>query len=775
MSSANMKLVLSLTGRDDGAVKLLRETERQLLKSKLSREQLARSNRPYEAAGIRSERAIQREILQTQAAFRRLARSGTASQNDLQRAAVATKNRIRELTAELNQGIEAQGRWGKGLQAVGRVGAGVLAGSMAAYGVLKPAMDDKKQVNANINQVARQAFIEDESKSAEWIATQGAEQVKSLALELIRANGGNHDSALGMISAMMTNGMSFNEVKSDAQTSYAAMMAASENGQYNPDDTAKIMKVFKDAGFNGKDLGLAFEKALQSGLDGNFEIADMVRELPALLPMAQQAGLTGMQGLEYLLAMLQSSANKSGSTGEAATDVRNALSKTLSADTVKRLKDLENPNSPGKGIDWEGSVLRGKANGENAVQVLTRLVDQMLAKDQEFAAYKAKADAGDKTALDQMNIMRGFVLSKVMPDLQAKNGLLAASDKEQMDIYMKSLAGVTPDNGKVDRLNEARMMTDAAQQERDKSIAMLTESMTEPLIAFETGIAGLSAEFPNTTLALQALAAAATAAAVAQGAMAVLSRGGGKGVAGAVSAGAAGVGRAAAGAGKLAGRAAPVLAVGMGVLDAVNIERRSDLSRAEKNAAQVSNAGETGGGLAGALAGGKLGAMIGTAIAPGIGTAVGAALGSIGGGLLGTFAGGWLAGKINGAGESARNRVPEAAKPAPLQPAAKPAPLAAAAPPAPPKAVEPPEKLTPVIAAQTTAYQTAITAQTAQYQAAVAADTAAVTSALSAINGVLAELNQTINNNMTVHLDGRVIANEVSRHQVAMFGRGAAQ
>ncbi|WP_274571552.1 phage tail tape measure protein [Neisseria leonii] len=763
MSDTNMKLVLSLTGRDDGAVKLLRETERQLLKSKLSREQLARSNRPYELAGIRSERAIQREILQTQAAFRRLARSGTASQNDLQRAAVATKNRIRELTAELNQGIGAQSRWGKGLQTAGRIGAGTVAGSMAAYSVLKPAMDNEKQLDANMAQVAWQAYGEDGSKSADWIAKEGKSEIRALVKELVDRNGGTADAALTLINSMMANGMDFGQVRGNANASHRAMLASSERpGEYNPEDTAKLMKVLGDFGFKDENLAKAFEYAMKSGMQGNFEIADMVRELPALLPAAKAAGMDGLDGFAMLLSTLQSAANKAGSNSEAANNVRNLLEKTLSADTVKRLEKMANPNAPGKGIDWQASVLKGRENGESAVQVLSRLANTILEKDRKYQEYKKRADTGDTEAQSQMNIMKGFVLSKLLPDLQAKAGLLAASDIEQVQGLYQELIGMKDSDSLVDKRLAVQQSTALAQQERAESLAMLErDAVTAPLVEAETALKSLTAEYPNATLALQALAAAATAAAVAQGAVALLGRGGG--AAGGLRAG---LGTAAGSAGKWLGRAAPLAVVGAGVFDAVNIERRNDLSRREKNTAQVKNAGETGGGLAGALAGGKLGAVIGTAIAPGIGTAVGAALGSIGGGLAGAFAGGRLADLISSAGAAARANIPEAAKPLPLQPAAPPASL---------KTAETPEKLTPVITEQTAAYQTAISTQTAQYQAAVADDTAAVTSSLSAITALLSGLNQTIQNNMTVNLDGRVIANEVSRYQVAMFGRGAAQ
>lgn len=87
----------------------------------------------------------------------------------------------------------------------------------------------------------------------------------------------------------------------------------------------------------------------------------------------------------------------------------------------------------------------------------------------------------------------------------------------------------------------------------------------------------------------------------------------------------------------------------------------------------------------------------------------------------------------------------------------------------------PAEKLAPVISQQTAAYQTATQAQTASFQAALAADTAAVGGKLDAINGTLGGLNQTIQNNVHVQLDGRLIAENVSRHQVNMFNRGAGQ
>ena len=722
MANGNMKLSLVLTGKDDGARRLLADTQRQLERTAKSRAQLERQSHAYATAGIRSERQIQREIMQTQAAFNRLARSGKASQNDLARAAVVTRNRIRELNAELKQGAGFADRMGK----IGRAGAAVAAGGAAAYAVLKPAMNDRKQLDENINRVARQAFIEDNSKSAAWIATEGARQVKDLALELVQKNGGNHDKALDVISGMMTTGLNFAQTKEEAQAAYAFSLASEMEGA----ETSKLIKALKD-NLPDTNLQLALEHVLQSGYDGTFETQDMVRELPALLPAAQQAGMTGIGGLDYLLSLLQSAANKSGSPAEAATNVQNLLSKTLSPDTIGRLKKMANPNDPKKGVDWIGSVVQGKQNGENAVQVLSRLADAMLAKDKQYQDYQARAAAGDKTAAEQANMLKGALLAQLLPDLQAKQGLLAATDMTQIREYMASLAGVTLDNGKIAKNNEARMLSAAAQQEQQESLAVLRESLTGTLVDMETSFKKLAAEYPNATLALQALTMAASAASAAM----LLTAGGGKGGGFLKDVGskALGWGKAAAG-----GVAAGATAAGGKLLS----WGKSAGSGLMNNPALVKRAG-------------LLGMLL---YSESLGD------GTLPKGLRGTKTTPEMINRLKNNGirfepapkrEQARGGVPQYLAAPSAQPTDK--------------------MLSPLFSTQTAAYQAAIQQQTAAYQAALAQDTAAVTTGLAQVQSAMASASQTINTNVSLNIDGRVIANEVSRYQVAMFGRGAGQ
>ena len=726
MAAGNMNLVLSLTGKDNGAVRLLQETERQLARAALSRQQLARANKPYEAAGIRSERTIRREILQTEAAFRRLARSGTASQNDLQRAAVATRQKIRELNAELSQGLGLQSKMGKGMA----VGGAMLAGGMAAYGTLKPAMDNAKQLDANVGQVARNAYVADGSKSAEWIATEGKAQVRALAAEWVAAFGGNADAALGFMNAQMAQGMSFDEIKADKGRGYLSTMGMSQNGVYDFEGTASLYKTFKDGGLSGDKLARAVEKTIQSGLDGKFEVADVVREAPGLFSAMPKAGMTVEKDLDYMLALMQSAANKAASNSEAATNIDNLLAKMVAATTAKNIKTH-------LGVDWQKEMLAGQGKGENSIEVLARLMNTHLGKNAEYQAYLAKAAAGDAHAKTQADTLKRQLVAGILPDLQAQNGLIAAMDIEQMAKYQTSTRET--ENGKVEKMNQARMYDAAARQEQADALKSLNTDASG-LVEAETALKQLTAEYPNATLAVQTLAAAATAAAGALGVMSLLNVGGAAGAGGLLKGGLAAAGAA----------ALPVAgaAVGGGLMwnahDRIN---RNEGKRFFEGGIDSRGAGYA----QSALGGAALGAAVGSVI-PVIGTAVGAAIGGVGG---------LIHAAVTDAVREQPPVPPTAQTPAP--------PPAAAVPPV------PAEPLAPVINQQTATYQAAIVQQTGEYTAAVQANAEAVGARIDQVSAALASVNPTITNNVAVNLDGRVIANEVSRYQVAMFSRGAGQ
>lgn len=725
MSNGNMKLTLSLSARDDGASRLMQRTQQELERINRRKMELAHKSRPYALLNIRSEKDIQREIRQTEAAFRRLARSGTASQNDLARAAAATQNRIAQLNAELKQGLQTQSRFAGEMGKIGQWGTAAAAGGTAAYAALSPAMARYKTLDYRLRETTWAAHGETRGQDMAFLQGQGLSEMRRLIHTLVSQNGGTTDAAIDTVQGMLAGGMNWQQVQQNALATHNLAMASGENGQYDGAAAAKLAQVFAN---NGLDVARAAQMAAQSGMQGTFEIADMVRELPSLLPDAQAAGFTGEAGLAYLLSALQSASNKAGSNSEAANNVKNALQKALSADTTRRMDRLLQER--GSGQDWQKMVLDGQREGKNAMQVLGDFAQKLLGEDQKFQAAKSRADKGDEAAKQEMATMQAFMISRLLPDMQARAGLNAMIDQAQMNQYFAGLMGNKSDV--IGNKNAFLGNSAAAQQEKAqalKDLGLQESQAFESLVEAETRFKSLAAEFPVATEALKALAAAATAAALAQGAMSLLGKGGGLG----------GLGR-----GALGGR----LLTG--------------------------GAGAAGGGTLGAMgwAAAPLGAMYAVtqwADKPDKSTETRALMGlsdRLDRGLRSLFG---RAGYETRQEKQLRSRAEQLSETSPRDAANYRQQLAQL------KAVLDGKTLQAASTEPNHAYQSAISQQTADFQAALQADTAAVGSKLDTINGTLGGMNQTIQNNMTVHLDGRVIANEVSRHQLAMFGRGAGQ
>ena len=444
----------------------------------------------------------------------------------------------------------------------------------------------------------------------------------------------------------------------------------------------------------------------------------------------------------------------------------------------------------GSGQDWQKMVLEGQREGKNAMQVLGDFAQKLLSEDRDFQAAKQRADKGDEAAKQEMATMQAFMISKLLPDMQARSGLNAMIDEQQMSQYFNGLMGNQSDviGGKNQFLGNSAFSRQETMQAQ-KDMGLQDAKSFENLVEAETAFKGLAAEFPAATTALQALAAAAGAAALAQGAMGLLGRSGGLLGGMGSAAGAAGRGALLGSVGRMGVVGAATAVGGIGLMDANNRINRNENKGFFEGGFNSRAAGYAESSLSGAAVGAAIGSVI-----PVLGTAVGAAVGGGIGLLSAAIADVWKEKpqhptslpnqstntSTQQANTQAQTQIMQqhmqqmnallASKSATNPALQQPNPANAAA-----KPSEPPEKLTPVITQQTAAYQTALAAQTTSFQAALQADTAAVSGKLDAINGTLGGLQQTIQLTSTLNLDGRIIANEVSRHAVAMFGRGAGQ
>lgn len=101
----------------------------------------------------------------------------------------------------------------------------------AVYGVastLKPAMDNKKQWDQNVAQVALTAFND---QDADYIKTTGIARVNKAAYETTKAVGaGTTDMALSALDGMIKNGLSFDQAEATLPTAMKMMVAGQTDG-----------------------------------------------------------------------------------------------------------------------------------------------------------------------------------------------------------------------------------------------------------------------------------------------------------------------------------------------------------------------------------------------------------------------------------------------------------------------------------------------------------------------------------------------------------------
>lgn len=858
-----MKLTLTLGAKDSGAsaavkklssdVKTLATTTEQQIK-KTGAEQIRvirtveREQRQAAGArsrlGIRSEQEIQREIARTQQAYRSLASSGRASQRELQRAAKATRDRVRELNAEMGKTSRFGGamKWGK-------AGGMMLAGGAAAAMTLRDPLEKRRSFDLNLAYAANTAYSDRDAKGR--IA--GKQELYDAVKKTVTAQGGSRDQALDALNSMIASGTV--EVNTAKQLLPIIQRASVASGADSNDIAQIAISAMQQYHIKPEDIGLALDKAMAAGQAGQFELNDMAKWLPQAMAATANGGMNGMKDFDVLLRALQQTRITAGSSDEGGNNFVNLAAKITSADAVTKFKKADYVDKNGKhhdGIDLTQSLLKHKEKGENTLDAFMNIVDEYMSSNKQYQDLQkkinnSKNDLDKKQLLEQQaTILSGTAVGDLVSDRQALMALLAIkNNKDFGNDVMKEIQNA---KGSIDTAHAVIQDTTYAKKQnfdntKDFGAMESLKGMDETLGDINQKLADYGNKYPElgeaiggTSVAFSALTTAAMAAAGALGMMSLggfggkgklgklgkLGKGGGflaktgnavksaaskvlpnsakagksaataagktaatvagTGVATAASKSAAGGAAKSAGkliisgGGKVAGAAGGVITVGVGGYNAYQIAHDTSLSKEEKRNQQITNAAETGGTLAFMTAGGSAGAAAGSAV-PGVGTAIGAIVGSIIGGICGAFLG-----RKTGEGMAIatptetivtpeNRKVLQTAGIIPqrgqmntrfegvnLQPTAI----------APGMGYVQPAAVT----ANADKVQPAIIQQTADFQAAMQANSNEVGARLDRINSTLASQQQVIHNEISLSVDGRVIAEQVSERQLQMYARG---
>lgn len=463
-----------------------------------------------ELLGVRSERRIQQEILQTQAAYKRLAESGAMSWREQMRALDAMRGRVRELRNEMGRLTAAQRVAGMA-RGVGTVAAGVGAGAA----VLTPVVSRVVGYDERLAHMANTAY--NDRNTAGRIA--GIGELDALIRDAVRYGGGTPDNAATALNELLATGA----FKPDEARKIfrEAVLAGTANNTNAVDFVNIAAKASKTMGIAPERMGAIFGMGTYAGQQGAFEIANMAKWLPQQMAAAKAVGMYGEKGFAKLAAVNQAAINTAGTKDEAGNNVVNLLAKLGSQDTAKDFKKL--------GIDLPKQLAEGRVRGLDALDVVGNLLDKQLSKDKNYQSVQRqlRTAKGDdrRAALEAVGtIAESTVVGKVFQDRQALMGLYGYMQERDRvnEITNGALTNTDATQRNMDVLrNRPGASITAAKSEAEIALQGAFNSLLMPIKGVADGMTNLAREYPEmakwtagSAVALSSLAAAAGAAAL---------------------------------------------------------------------------------------------------------------------------------------------------------------------------------------------------------------------------------------------------------------------
>lgn len=529
MSGKNLELSLVMRLRDlasSAFTRSQRDIQSGIAKTEKATDSLTRTvgnlgkvRSAAEVLGLRTEQNIQREIQRTEAAYNRLAQSGSMSMREQTRAAEATRNKIRELNNEMGKFTLAQKAM-RGLQTGASIGAGAMAGG---YVLSKP-IGQTMDYGMRLAQMSNTAFTERDTIGR--IA--GKRELNTAIVNATRIGGGTRESSAETLDTLIASGaMSGKDAMGMLPTLTKAATASGADSSQLAQIGIRGMQTF---GIKSGEMGKVIDMAITAGQAGGFELKDMAKWLPQQMAAAKLSGISGTAGMAKLLAANQASAITAGTKDEAGNNLVNLLAKINSQDTAKDAQKL--------GINLSGTLSAARGKGIDGLDAFVGIVDHVVGKDKNYQALQGKlkntTGAERKSVLEsQADILQGSAIGQIVQDRQALMALVGImSNRDYMaDVQKKTLAG----DGATDKnfaviAQEAGFKTQQAANEKIFATQNAFEKLT-PLIGWVAkGFTSIAQEYPVLTSATVAATTALAALAAAAGAAGLVSlMGGGKG------------------------------------------------------------------------------------------------------------------------------------------------------------------------------------------------------------------------------------------------------
>lgn len=532
MSGKNLELSLVMRLRDlasSAFTRSQRDIQSGIAKTEKATDNLTRTvgnlgkaRSAAEVLGLRTEQNIQREIQRTEAAYNRLARSGSMSMREQARAAEAARNKVRELNNEMGKFTLAQKAM-RGLQ----TGAAVTGGAAAAGYVLSKPIGQTMDYGMRLAQMSNTAFTERDTIGR--IA--GKRELNTAVEKSVRYGGGTRESAAGALDNIIASGaMPGKDAMAILPTLMKTATASGADATDLSDIGIRAMQTFK---IKPQDLSSIMDVALAAGQAGGFELKNMAKWLPQQMAMATNLGMSGKADFSKLAAWNQAAVITAGTKDEAGNNLRDLLMEINTPHFVKHLKNVGVENA-------DSFFLKSQANGVNKVDATIDLVRQIISKDKSYQGLQNKLKGAEnneekRSIIEAMSKqMEGSKVGKIFHNQQSLMGLLGLMNNQGYlsDVEGKMHAG---DGNAVDKnfavvSSEAGFKTQQAANEKIFATQNAFENLTPLIGSVADGFSAIAQEYPNLTAATVAATTALAALAAAAGAAGLISvMGGGKG------------------------------------------------------------------------------------------------------------------------------------------------------------------------------------------------------------------------------------------------------
>ncbi|VVM99340.1 phage tail tape measure protein [Pseudomonas fluorescens] len=274
-------------------------------------------------------------------------------------------------------------------------------------------------------------------------------------------------------------------------------------------DTAKMINALGQNAkiTDPKQMQQALEAIAYQGQAGSFEAADMAKWFPELLANMASNGITGLDAVTQLGAMLQVQMKQAGSSDEAANNLKNWMGKIGSTDTVKAYEKA--------GIDYKGSMQTGLQNGMSTLETSMSLAQKYIqATDPKRAAAMAEATSKiskeanpDKAKAMMASLEESLRTGDLFADMQVKAALSAYMQNKALYSQLKNdsrdATGILDKNLAERRESSSQKWAEMAQSMDDAmrsvgdALRPVTDTVAESLTRVTKGITSLTDSAPG--------------------------------------------------------------------------------------------------------------------------------------------------------------------------------------------------------------------------------------------------------------------------------------